>query len=186
VRRCSRPVVVGSWPRSRQQSWRQAAHLAVSRSLLGPGRRCPKLHRDTVPVQRSDGYRRFHRCTIHRAGALWLIRIGVKIWRSPGGDASRQLMVVGWDRAVLMMGIALACMAVAVVGQALLDITKSPVTRWAFGVGSVAMVVSACLFASIWFFNRPRFLVPPALRGLPGTLRAQDCTRSGHNSELEM
>jgi hypothetical protein len=69
-----------------------------------------------------------------------------------------------------------------VLGQALLDVTKSPVTRWAFGVGAVAMVVSACLFASIWFFNRPRFLVPPALRDLPGTLRAPGRTRSGHHT----
>jgi hypothetical protein len=91
-------------------------------------------------------------------------------------------MVAGWDRAVLMMGIALAWMAVAVLGQALLDVTKSPVTRWAFGVGAVAMVVSACLFASIWFFNRPRFLVPPALRDLPGTLRAPGRTRGGHHT----
>jgi hypothetical protein len=105
------------------------------------------------------------------AGALWLIRTGVKIWRSPGGDAPLQLMVMGWDRAVLMMGVFLAWLAVAGLGQALLDVTKSPVARWAFGVGSAAMVVSACLFASIWFFNRPRFLVPPALRDLPGTLR---------------
>ena len=63
--------------------------------------------------------------------------------------------------------------------QALLDVTKSPVARWVFGVGSVAMFVSACLFASIWFFNRPRFLVPPALRGLPGTLRALSFIRGG-------
>lgn len=102
------------------------------------------------------------------AGAMWLIRVGVKIWRSPGGDAPSQLMVVGWDRAVLMMGIALAWMAVAVLGQALLGVTRSPVTRWAFGVGAVAMVVSACLFASIWFFNRPRFLVPPGVAGPAG------------------
>jgi len=105
------------------------------------------------------------------AGALWLIRMGVKIWRSPGGDAPLQVMVMGWDRAVLMMGIFLAWRAVAELGKALLDVTKSPVARWVFGVGSVAMFVSACLFASIWFFNRPRFLVPPALRGLPGALR---------------
>jgi len=88
-------------------------------------------------------------------------------------------MVMGWDRAVLMMGIFLAWLAVAALGQALLDVTKSPVARWVFGVGSVAMFVSACLFASIWFFNRPRFLVPPALRGLPGTLRALSFIRGG-------
>ena len=50
------------------------------------------------------------------AGALWLIRMGVKIWRSPGGDAPSQLMVMGWDRAVLMMGIFLAWLAVAALG----------------------------------------------------------------------
>jgi hypothetical protein len=93
-----------------------------------------------------------------------------------------QLMVAGWDRAVLMMGIALAWMAVAGLGRALLDVTKSPVAGWAFGVGSVAMVVSACLFASIWLFSRPRFLVPPALRGLPGTFRAPDRIRGGHHT----
>jgi len=116
------------------------------------------------------------------AGALWLIRMGVKIWRSPGGDAPSQLMVMGWDRAVLMMGIFLAWLAVAALGQALLDVTKSPVARWVFGVASVAMFVSACLFASIWFFNRPRLLVPPALRGLPGTLRARGRIRRGQQT----
>ena len=116
------------------------------------------------------------------AGALWLIRIGVKIWRSPGGDAPVQLMVMGWDRAVLMMGVFLAWMAVAALGQALLDVTKSPGARWALGIGAVGMVVSACLFASIWFFNRPRFLVPPTLRGLPGTFRHSDRTRGGQHT----
>jgi hypothetical protein len=114
--------------------------------------------------------------------ALWLIRTGVKIWRSPGGDAPLELMIVGWDRAVLMMGITLAWMAVAVLGQALRDVTKSPAVGWGFGVSSVAMVVSACLFASIWFFNRPRFLVPPALRGLPGTVRVSGRVRSGQHT----
>jgi len=115
-------------------------------------------------------------------GALWLIRIGVKIWRSPGGDSPLQLMVMGWDRAVLMMGITLAWMAVAGLGQALHDVTKSPVAVWVFGAGSVGMVVSASLFASIWFFNRPRFLVPPALRGLPGTFRGPGRTRGGQHT----
>jgi hypothetical protein len=58
------------------------------------------------------------------AGALWLIRMGVNIWRSPGGDSRLQLMVMGWDRAVLMMGIFLMWLAVAALGQAVLDVTK--------------------------------------------------------------
>jgi hypothetical protein len=114
--------------------------------------------------------------------ALWLIRTGVKIWRSPAGDAPLQLMVIGWDRAVLMLGIALAWMAVASLSQALWVVTSSPVTRWAFGVSSVAMVVSGFLFASIWLFNRPRFLVPPALRGLPGTVGVSGRARGGQHT----
>ena len=114
--------------------------------------------------------------------ALWLIRTGVRTWRSPGGDSPLHLMVMGWDRAVLTAGIALAWMAVAVLGQALLNITESPAARWVFGAGSVGMVVFAFLFASVWFLNRPRFLVPPALRGLPGTLRASGRTRGGRHT----
>jgi hypothetical protein len=114
--------------------------------------------------------------------ALWLIRAGVKIWRSPAGDSPLYLMVMGWDRAVLMAGIALALMAVAVLGQALWDVTKSPVAEGAFGAGAVGMVVFAYLYASVWFFNRPRFLVPQALRGLPGALRAPGRARGGQHT----
>jgi hypothetical protein len=89
---------------------------------------------------------------------------------------------MGWDRAVLMMGIALAWMAVAGLGLAFLDVTKSPIAGWVFGVGSVGMVVFSYLFASVWFFNRPRFLVPPALRGLPGTFRAPRRDRGGEHT----
>jgi hypothetical protein len=114
--------------------------------------------------------------------ALWLIRAGVKIWRSPGADSPVHLMVMGWDRAVLMLGISLAFMAVGVLGQALFDVTKSPVAGAAFAVGSVGMVVCAFLFASVWFFNRPRFLVPPALRGLPGSFRTSGRARGGQHT----
>ena len=116
------------------------------------------------------------------AFALWLIRAGMKIWRSPGGDSPLDLMVVGWDRAVLMMGISLALMAVGVLGQALFHVTKSPVAGAAFAVGSIGMVVFAFLFASVWFFNRPRFLVPPALRGLPGTFHTSGRARGGEHT----
>jgi hypothetical protein len=116
------------------------------------------------------------------AFALWLIRAGVKIWRSPGGDSPLDLMIMGWDRAVLMMGISLALMAVGVLGQALFHVTKSPAAGAAFAVGSVGMVVFASLFASVWFFNRPRFLVPPALRGLPGAFRVPGRARGGQHT----
>jgi hypothetical protein len=55
--------------------------------------------------------------------------MGVNIWRSPGGDSHLQLMVMGWDRAVLMMGIFLMWLAVAALGQAVLDVTNAPVAR---------------------------------------------------------
>ena len=111
--------------------------------------------------------------------AVWFIRMGVKVWRSPGGDAPLQLTVMGWDRAVLTLGIALAWMAVAVFGQALRAVTKSPVATWVFAVGSAGMFVFAVLFVAVWFFNRPRFLIPPPLRGLPGTLRASSRAPGG-------
>jgi threonine/homoserine/homoserine lactone efflux protein len=115
-------------------------------------------------------------------GALWLIRMGVKIWRSPGGESPLELTVMGWDRAVLMMGIALAWMAVVALGLAFLDVTKSPIARWVFGAGSIGMVVFSYLFASVWLFNQPRFLVPPALRGLPGTFRGPGRNRGGEHT----
>jgi hypothetical protein len=113
---------------------------------------------------------------------VWFIWLGVRIWRTPSRLPPVQLQVMGWDRAALLMGLFAAWMAIGVFGQALTGVTRAPAAKWIMVAGGAGMVLSAFLFVSVWYFNRPKFLVPPQLRHLPGTLHSSRRSRGGEHT----
>src|SRR5579875_782061 len=77
--------------------------------------------------------------------AVWFIRTSVRQWHGKGRPLSYWLRGGVFDAHALAAEIAVYVVAIA------------------------GIVVAVALFLSIYHFNRPRFLVPPALRDQPGS-----------------
>jgi hypothetical protein len=121
-------------------------------------------------------------CTVM---GIQLMRVGVRIWRNGGRPLSARFRNVRWidpqtiaayDRGALPLG--MVSLFVAILGGLLLAVSGSPSTHESIAWVVIALLalsgilVSGALFVSIRVFNRPRFLVPPHLRGDPGAWAA--------------
>jgi hypothetical protein len=112
--------------------------------------------------------------------AVWFIRTSVRQWHGKGRPLSYWLRggvfdaqaMAAYDRGGLVLGFACVCMTVLVGGAAIAGLPQKNAPAAEIAVYTVAIagiVVAVALFLSIYHFNRPRFLVPPALRDQPGS-----------------
>lgn len=106
--------------------------------------------------------------------AVGCIVRGVHVWRSPGRDRSLSSLAVkatGLDAAMIYLGVATLFGALLDLGDAIsVHGTRANAGGVLFMIAGIGFLPAAFLFASVWFFNRPRFLVPPHLRDRRGAL----------------
>jgi len=111
--------------------------------------------------------------------AVWLLRTGVRQWRGTGQpvpiwsgrgmfEAQAEL---GYDRAIIVVGITTVCFTILLGGAAILGPPQksTPAAEIAVFCAAIAgILVSVALFTSIFYYNWPKFLVPPDLRDQVG------------------
>lgn len=111
--------------------------------------------------------------------AAFFIFFGVRVWRNVGRPLSYYMrksylapeLRAAYDRAALTIGLTfglLGILAFDVAAAGPNSRRPPPVVKWIGGVGLVCMVTLGFLMASIFWINRPPFLVPPHLRDDPG------------------
>jgi hypothetical protein len=122
-------------------------------------------------------------------GAAVSLRIGLRQWRNVGRPFSYWLRNsvldaesrAGYDRGILVFGVMCAFFAVILVFGA---VSGPHLGRGIASLGILValagMLVSLGFFISIMYFNRPRFLVPPHLRGEPGAVAGRSRRRRDH------
>jgi hypothetical protein len=122
------------------------------------------------------------------------ITFGVRQWRNVGRPLSYWLRGplldaesrAGYDRGSLVLGIALAFFAIMCFEGALAGphfgrgTALGPGWLSAGGVALAGLLVFTGLFTTIMNFNRPRFLVPPHLRGELGAIAGRRRRRRDH------
>jgi hypothetical protein len=112
--------------------------------------------------------------------AIWMLVSGVRVWRDPTSFSPAWMRTFpftdgfrdGFHRGRIAGGAAHAFMAVMMVSGIIVardDPDISATVKWSSIVSSIGTVVSFLTSAFIVWFNRPRFLVPPHLRGQSGT-----------------
>jgi hypothetical protein len=118
--------------------------------------------------------------------AVFLIQSGIRLWRDPdGGNApgamglSRQYGTKG-ERARLTGGIFCAFFAAAIISDMVLKYAYHDVflsmpraIRWIVPISVIGTFLWCGLLGSVLRFNRPRFLVPPRLRGEQGYITSR-------------
>ena len=104
---------------------------------------------------------------------LWMIWMGVRIWRTSGGVTPLPLEVSGGDRVSLVAGFTVVLLAVMTLAMGIApNIAKAPIADlWIFRVSGISMIVFTFLTLGVLFFSVPRFLVPPHLRHQGGQWR---------------
>jgi hypothetical protein len=114
----------------------------------------------------------------------YVLRAALRTWRGAGTPLSRQSATAlmdpearaGFSRGALAFGLGWAFMAIFLAGFALAKgLHTSAHNRIVGGLlsaAAVAMIVCIGLGVSVVEFNRPKFLVPPPLRGEPGAFAA--------------
>jgi hypothetical protein len=122
------------------------------------------------------------------------IRFGVRQWRNVGRPLSYWLRGplldaesrAGYDRGSLALGIAFAFFAIMCVDGALAGrhlgrgTALGPVWISVGWVALAGLLIFTGLFTGIMEFNRPRFLVPPHLRGELGAIAGRRRRRRDH------
>jgi hypothetical protein len=126
--------------------------------------------------------------------AVVLIRLAVRQWHGAGRPLSYWLRNAymdaetraGYDRGSLVLGVAMACLAVVIAITAVAGPGLGNGSAWGTGwlwVGAVlagGMLACTALFLTIMYFNRPRFLVPPQLRHEMGAIAGRRRRRREH------
>src|SRR5258708_26975619 len=104
---------------------------------------------------------------------------GVRQWRGRGRPLSSWLgngrfdahALAGYDRGVLVVGVTSASFTVLLGGAAIFGLPEKsrPATGIAvYGADLAVLLVSVAAFSTIYYYNWPRFLVPPQLRHQAG------------------
>jgi hypothetical protein len=115
---------------------------------------------------------------------VWFISTGVRQWRGHGRPLSYWMRTgltdaqakAGYDRGTLVLGATTACFTVLLGGSAIFGVPGKSTPAAGIAVYCVAIagiLVTVVLFGSIFYYNRPRSLVPPRLRGQPGALEGR-------------
>jgi hypothetical protein len=110
--------------------------------------------------------------------AVFLIQSGIRLWRDGGGGHAsgtrgmRKQHRIKGQRAHLTGGIFCAFFAAAIISTMILEYSYHGVflsmpshIRWVVPISVIVTFLWCGLFYSVLWFNRPRFLVPPHLRG---------------------
>jgi hypothetical protein len=126
--------------------------------------------------------------------AVWFIRTGVRLWRGHGRSLSSWIRtgglfdahaLAGYDRGILVLGVTFACFTVLLGGAAALGMPgkSTPAAEIAvYCVAIAGILVSITLFGGIYYFNRPKSLVPPGLRDQPGVTEGRRRDRAGRRA----
>ncbi len=126
--------------------------------------------------------------------AVWWIRTGVREWHGKGRPLSYWLgngpfdahALAGYDRGVAVLGVSSACFTVLLGGAAIFGLpTKStPAAGIAvYCAAIVVLLVSVVAFTTIYYYNRPSFLVPPPLRHQAGVTAGRRRDRAERRAE---
>jgi hypothetical protein len=122
-------------------------------------------------------------------GAAVSLRIGLRQWRNVGRPFSYWLRNsvldaesrAGHDRGILVFGVMCAFLAaIFVLGAVGGPHLGRGIASFGILVALAGMLVSLGFFISIMYFNRPRFLVPPHLRGELGAIAGRRRRRRDH------
>jgi hypothetical protein len=126
--------------------------------------------------------------------AVWWISTGVRQWRGNGRPLSHWLgngpfdahALAGYDRGTVVLGVVSACFTVLLGGAAIFGLPQKSTPGAGIAVylaAIVVLLVSVATFTSIYYYNRPRFLVPPALRGQAGVTAGRRRDRAERRAE---
>jgi hypothetical protein len=128
--------------------------------------------------------------------AVWFLRSGIQQWHGKGRPASYWLQnglmddqtQAGYDRGSVVLGVMSACFTVLLGGAAVAGLPRhsAPAAEIAVFVVAIAgILITVAAFLGIMWFNQPKFLVPPHLRGQPGSLagRRQEKHGAGHHGK---
>jgi hypothetical protein len=115
--------------------------------------------------------------------------LGVRQWRGKARPLSYRLRcrtlkdaeaLAGWDRSVIPAGLACLSAAVLIMDGAIsgtrLSGPSAMIALWSL----LAVMVFGGLVGTVINFTRPRFLVPPHLRGHPGAIAGRRRRRREH------
>jgi len=126
--------------------------------------------------------------------AVWFISTGVRLWRGHGRPLSSWIRtgglfdahaLAGYDRGILVLGVAFACFTVLLGGAAALGVPgkSTPAAEIAvYCVAIAGILVTITLFGGIYYFNRPRSLVPPQLRDQVGVTEGRRRDRAARRA----
>jgi hypothetical protein len=113
-------------------------------------------------------------------GAVGCLRVGLRMWRGEGPPLSRWLQSplidsstrAGYDRGVLALSAISAGFAVITVIAGVFSPQPRPgsVVFWVDVPALAVVLVFTSILMSVIWFNRPRFIVPPHLRGELGAV----------------
>jgi hypothetical protein len=123
------------------------------------------------------------------AGGVGSLVLAARQWQGKGNPLSYWLRgrtlkdaesLAGWDRSVLPNG--LLCLSAAVlIGNGAISGARPSGAGAVIALSSLlAIVIFAGLAATVLNFNRPRFLVPPHLRGQLGAIAGRRRRRREH------
>jgi hypothetical protein len=122
------------------------------------------------------------------------LRSGIQQWNGKGRPVSRWLgnglmddqTRAGYDRGSVVLGVMSACFTVLFGGAAVAGLPRQGAATAeivVFVMAIAGILITVVAFLGIMWFNHPKFLVPPHLRGQPGSLagRRQEKWRAGHH-----
>jgi hypothetical protein len=118
--------------------------------------------------------------------AVFLIQSGIRLWHDGGGDHAsgtrgmRKQHRIKGQHAHLTGGIFCAFFAAAIISAMILEYSYHGVflsmpshIRWIVPISVIGTFLWCGLLGSVLRFNRPRFLVPPRLRGEQGYITSR-------------
>jgi hypothetical protein len=126
--------------------------------------------------------------------AVWWIGTGVREWHGRGRPLSYWLgngpfdahALAGHDRGVAVLGVTSACFTVLLGGTAIfgLPAKSTPAAGVAvYCAAIVVLLVSVVAFTTIYYWNWPKFLVPPPLRHQAGVMAGRRQDRAERRAE---
>jgi hypothetical protein len=126
--------------------------------------------------------------------AVWWISTGARQWHGRGRPLSHWLgngpfdmhALAGYDRGVLVLGVTSACFTVLLGGAAIFGLPQKSTPAAGIAVYTadiVVLLLSVAAFTTIYYYNWPRFLVPPALRGQAGVTAGRRRDRAERRAE---